>query len=798
MITLKHIDKKYHPNKRNENHVLKDISITFPEKGMVMLLGKSGSGKTTLLNIIGGLDSAQKGEVQINDANLTSYNFKHWDEVRNRHIGYIFQNFYLMPNDTVYDNIKIALKMVGLTEEHEIEKRINEVLKLVGMPQYKFRKANQLSGGQQQRIAIARALAKDPDVIIADEPTGNLDSKNTMMIMNLLKEIAKEKLIIMVTHETRLAKHYGETIIEMEDGQITKTNQEGLKETIDTTSESDIYLHDLNHVSASNEQNPIDIYSDEETLSFKARLIVKNQSLYIEIPNHDFKHVHIVKPGDDLEIHEAARADMMKQETQKEQLSLSKLTIPHQRDKKSGVIPWKHSLQRALSSLKQSSKFAKLLYLGFAMSAAMFAVAISLFSNIYFFDDEAFLSEHKYTFDVTYASQPSLDTLLMHASEGPFDSYLLDRRSHTFIINLPRFYTTPSDASFESKIIPLEAIDESDLIEGSWPQSPHEVVISRQAALRMIEDNNFQRSGVNRLKDLVGLTYQSHGITFTITGITNHAASMVYGHLDHIYSLKTISPYTALSLLEADLEIKQGRNIETTNEVLTPYIENEAFIPSSIEVEGVSLEIVGTYEVADKQGDWMLMHLGALKEILHNTQAQNETHTYLFFTQSPRDAKTYLDAENLTYQDLYATERNQEVAHRVQSAGGLIIFTVVVMGLSALSMYFILRSSMMKRIYEIGVYRAIGVRRGDIMRIFTIEVLVITTLTSLLGYSFMRYILGYVDSVTAGIQETFNLSFIVFFTGVLLLYALNAFFGLMPLYRVLRKTPAQILTTYDL
>ena len=189
MIKVYKLDKRFNKHKRNEIHVLKDVTLEFPDTGLVFLLGPSGSGKSTLLNAIGGLDKVDSGNVIINNKEINRYRFNKWDYLRNQHIGYIFQNYVLLPEMNVYDNIAFALKLIGMSKA-ESEERIEYALKAVKMEKFKKRKVKNLSGGQQQRIAIARALVKSPDVIIADEPTGNLDANNTNQIMNIIKKIS--------------------------------------------------------------------------------------------------------------------------------------------------------------------------------------------------------------------------------------------------------------------------------------------------------------------------------------------------------------------------------------------------------------------------------------------------------------------------------------------------------------------------------------------------------------------------------------------------------------------------------
>ena len=222
MLKLENVNKYFNKNKPNEIHVLNNVSLDFDKTGLVAILGPSGSGKTTLLNLIGGLDKVDDGEIYINGKKITNSHSDSVDKIRNLNIGYIFQDYKLIDNISVYENIAISLKMIGEKDERKIKKNVQYVLEAVNMYRYRYRLAKTLSGGQKQRVAIARAIIKNPNIIIADEPTGNLDSKNSIAVMDILKSISKEKLVILVTHETELAKQYASRIIEIEDGKIIK------------------------------------------------------------------------------------------------------------------------------------------------------------------------------------------------------------------------------------------------------------------------------------------------------------------------------------------------------------------------------------------------------------------------------------------------------------------------------------------------------------------------------------------------------------------------------------------------
>lgn len=214
MIRVENIKKTFNPHSSARNQVLKGVSFELPDKGLVAIFGKSGSGKTTLLNIIGGLEKADGGKIIVDGESMKGNE----DKIRNQKIGFIFQNYYLERGYTIAEIMRNAMLIAGFTDEKEIEKRTEEVLKLVDMERFKNKQGDALSGGQKQRVAIARALIKGADVILADEPTGNLDAQNTYKVMDILKEISKTKLVVLVTHEVTLIKKYADTHIKIVDG----------------------------------------------------------------------------------------------------------------------------------------------------------------------------------------------------------------------------------------------------------------------------------------------------------------------------------------------------------------------------------------------------------------------------------------------------------------------------------------------------------------------------------------------------------------------------------------------------
>ena len=237
MLELKHIVKDYYINKE-PYRALHDINITFSNSGFVTILGPSGCGKTTLLNIIGGLDHYTEGDLVINGVSTKVYKDADWDDYRNKRIGFVFQHYNLIPHLSVLENVELALTLTGVAKE-ERKKRALEVLKIVGLAKEAKKKPNALSGGQMQRVAIARSLVNNPDIILADEPTGALDSVTSVQVMDILKNISKNKLVIMVTHNVEIANKYSTRTIRLKDGSVisdvTINNEDVLEESKNKT-----------------------------------------------------------------------------------------------------------------------------------------------------------------------------------------------------------------------------------------------------------------------------------------------------------------------------------------------------------------------------------------------------------------------------------------------------------------------------------------------------------------------------------------------------------------------------------
>ena len=299
MIKLSQVDKYYRKGKPNAVHALDSIDIELPSTGMIAIFGRSGCGKTTLLNAIGGLDHPDSGTVTVMGEDM----FWDPDTVRNKHIGYVFQNYCLLTGETVFENVAVSLRLCGVSDSDEIEKRVLQSLSAVGMERYRDRMPNALSGGQQQRVAIARALVRSPDIILADEPTGNLDDRNTLGVMDILKSLSASRAVILVTHEAELVDKYCDRVIEMKDGKVISVYDNQSPAAMSDRKNTAVYLGDLPKSNFSLGNVNISYYGEPQG-DIDIRIVSANGKLYLKCETENV----IISGGED-ELREGKREE---------------------------------------------------------------------------------------------------------------------------------------------------------------------------------------------------------------------------------------------------------------------------------------------------------------------------------------------------------------------------------------------------------------------------------------------------------------------------------------------------------
>ncbi|MDE6141334.1 MAG: ABC transporter ATP-binding protein, partial [Bacilli bacterium] len=383
------INKYFYKNKKNQLHVINNTSLELPDKGLVTLLGPSGSGKTTLLNVIGGLDNFNSGSFNINGTEILKRNYHKMDKIRNLSIGYIFQDYKLIDDMSVFDNVAISLKMCGIKDKGVIKERVDYVLGVLDLYRYRKRPASTLSGGERQRVGIARAIAKNPDIVICDEPTGNLDSKNSIEIMNIIKYISKERLVILVTHEVELAKFYADRIIELEDGKIVNDYINEDTRDLDYSMDNKIYLKDMkDHQKFKKDGIEINYYSDD-VKDIKLNLVVRDGNIYIETENA--KGVEVINESSAHELVDDHYKKIDKSIYEKYQFKMGEF-----KDKRySSVYNIFSMLKYGWNRIKNSTKLKKIYILCVAISAALIMYSMSSMFGITNIHEEDYLNTDK-------------------------------------------------------------------------------------------------------------------------------------------------------------------------------------------------------------------------------------------------------------------------------------------------------------------------------------------------------------------------------------------------------------------
>lgn len=403
MIKLEKVNKYYNRHKKNELHIINNVSLNLEDHGLVALLGQSGSGKTTLLNAIGGLDNVKSGKIYINDKKITSRITTKRDKIRNLQIGYIFQDYKLIENISVYDNVALVLKMIGIKDKKEIKTRVEYILEKVGMFRYRNRPAGMLSGGEKQRVGIARAIVKAPNIIIADEPTGNLDSQNSLEIMNIIKAISKEKLVILVTHENDLAKFYATRIIEIQDGTIKKDYINEHSNELDYQVENRFYLKDFKNIKTiENENTNINVFSDKDE-KVELDIVIKNGNIYIKSKHNE--RLEIVDENSNIKFVNENYKKIKKEEIEKYNFNFENIINKNIKKKYTSIYNPITLIINGFKNVFGFSILKKILLLGFFVSAMFIVYSVSTIRGTLNIKDEDFI---KYNSNYIIAELPNV------------------------------------------------------------------------------------------------------------------------------------------------------------------------------------------------------------------------------------------------------------------------------------------------------------------------------------------------------------------------------------------------------
>lgn len=816
MVRLEKVNKYFNRRKKNEIHIINNTSLTFEDTGLVALLGTSGSGKTTLLNAIGGLDKVNKGKIYINGKKITRRRTYAVDKIRNLNIGYIFQDYKLIDNLSVYENVAMALRMIGVKDKKEIEKRVNYVLESVNMYRYRNRPAKMLSGGERQRVSIARALVKNPNIVIADEPTGNLDSKNSLEIMNIIKAISKEKLVILVTHEVELAQFYASRIIELQDGKIIKDYPNDTKEALDYRLENKIYLKDFANVQTIENPNlNVDVYADNNE-KIEIKVVVKNGNIYIQSEN---RKIEVVDENSAVELVNDHYKKIDKSIYQEYEYNLDNIIDKKIKPRYSSIYGMLKSIYQGFRKLAHYSVLKKILLIGFFASAMFIQYAISNIAGTRDVQDTDFITRNKNYLQVDMANVKVEDFVNYENLEEV--AYILPGDSMvSFKIKFDDYYQTARyTLELSGSLTSIDTISKEEIISGRMPENEYEIVVDKMVLSKMLNSDSGiakhmgikseqellnKKASIDKMKEftIVGIVEKNspsiYASNSVFINILNHTKASAYGmgifYTDVAGEQQEEDSILDYNLYLDDITLTKGRMPTGDYEVIvneSQKYEMKLNKPIKTKVNEKELTVVGYYKSKSNRQDYLVSNNTIKYSVIEKSNGMMIYPKDEIATLNKFNNEYHLDIKNK-----YEFDKENYLRERKESMISSIIFAGVILAISLVEIYLMVRSSFLSRIKEVGVLRAIGVKKADIYRMFLGEILAITTCTSMPGIILMAYILKAIAQVPyMGRMYIINVGTVGL--SILLVYAFNILVGLMPLMRVLRKTPAQILARHD-
>ena len=809
MIKLENVNKYFNRHKKNQIHVINNTTLTLEDAGLVALLGPSGCGKTTLLNAIGGLDKINSGRIYVNGKKIAKRCTAKVDKIRNLNIGYIFQDYLLVDDKSVFDNVALSLKICGIKDKKEIKTRVNYVLEKVGMYRYRNRPAGMLSGGERQRVGIARAIVKDPSIIIADEPTGNLDSRNTLEVMNIIKAISKDRLVILVTHETELADFYASRIIRIEDGKIVSDEENNHTNELDYRMDSKIYLKDFENQDSYGEDNvKINYYSDDKR-KVELNIVVQNGNIYIEAKNNE--KLEIVDSTSSIELVDDHYKKLSKSIYEEYKFDFDKIINKNIKKRYASVFNPISLIINGFRKVRDYSFVKKILLIGFFISALFITYSVSSLFGINKIDESKFITINK-DYLVVNSKKIKVSDYVKYEKDEDINYVLLGDSNLSFNFLLDDYYQARGETDvFNASLSSISMINEKDIISGRMPENNKEFVIDKKTFDNYYENGTGRYVGIKKPEDLFGRDIKIGALSgYTIVGVVDKISPSIYvdesefldlminnsvNYYDYMYGNENKDDKTRIyNYKNYNVNIKKGRlplndyEVIVNNQYKDFYKLNKTI---DYKVNGKKLKIVGFYTSSDYI-DYYLTNDNTLKYELVTKSSD-----MIFY---PKDKDKVLNKyrdEGLNIKSSYDYSRDRYISDRKDQLESSMIFGIIILAISLVEIYLMMRSSFLSRIKEVGIYRAIGMKKKDIYKMFVGEIIAITSIASVLGVALMSYIL-YELSFIGDISDKFMVNAKTVLITLAFVYLFNLIVGLLPVKLTLRKTPAQILSRTDI
>ena len=823
MIEIRNLKKTYDKRTRNAHQVLHGMSFTLPDTGFICILGQSGCGKTSLLNAIGGLDAFDSGHIITENTHITRSGSRKMEKERNAHFGYIFQNYYLLSEHSVAYNIYLGMHSMPLSKKEKMQ-RVRVALEKVDMFRYRKRPVGQLSGGQQQRVAIARAIAKNPKVIFADEPTGNLDEANTMNICSILKELSKESLVVMVTHEERIAKFFADRIITIEDGRITNDTTDWQRGVMDAGEKGAIYAGEYQESHTESEGISLRLLSQTEAAAVQLTVITEKDRIIIK--TSDPRVVLCSEVNASPRLIEGDRplitVDNFSNAEAGDSLFCPAAEKTGKRRQGLGIS----FLLREAKSLVSSRRLGKIGTVVFlVLLSVMLSVSVADLMTVANINPEDFIHTDSHVLEFAFHRGPDMPrtewdigkyikTYMEYLESSGLDFDYVSSSGRYFIY---KDYTVPQLGELELKMqavnyAHIDRLDPSTVIHGRMPERSDEIVIDRWLIDKYLEEEGILQNIIPSREYFIGKKLaNSNKSSFspTIVGICDSGEPVMYLSTEILYSLCRnslelmsfsefceITGYSTYDTLEPNeciaLPDNAGKAYITymgTNHSMSNgknfYIKDApinvghgitaGFVVADEIIENLYIETVSDYSefsiwCADKEA--MKTHIA---------------------TDFPKELEGMLE---VSYTDRWEEAYKEYEKNTNLKFDARTIVTATVFAIALVMLYLMQRSKINEHMDVVTVYRLLGVPKLNLLFVFAVETTTIT-LKYALPSVFLTW-LG-INALTMLPSLSFSMIYPLSAAALTLLAILviRLLFSVLPVLRLLYDPPAKLAASHD-
>ncbi|MDE6852517.1 MAG: ABC transporter ATP-binding protein/permease [Lachnospiraceae bacterium] len=817
MIRISHLNKYFNRGSKNELHVVNDVNLEFGNTGLVCILGESGSGKTTLLNVLGGLDTFAGGEIQIEDTILKKYQPSRIEPLRNEKFGYIFQNYFLLQDYSVEYNVKLALNLYDLTEE-EKDARVDYVLKQLRINRYRKKLVSKLSGGQQQRVSIARALVKSPQIILADEPTGNLDEENTLRTMSILKNISKECLVILVSHERRIVEFFADRIIEIRDGCIIQDRDNIIRENYQRGDDANIYLRELDKVTLENEQGHFDLYqnADSEEPQIRLNLAWKNGKLYVQ----NLMEQDVVLAGEETGCQmldeERPKLDL----TDVENFSYDLEELPA---KKTGQLSFREIWKMALENIRLMGRKQIFVVVVMLAAAVLLTITLADFSNSILLDRTQIVSADSHYASLQFRRQSYYEQEEVMDSVGNlYDTYLADS---SFVDGI---FVEPDDSlsiplkgyvqmrSFSGGLdqfsyVSADHLQKEDLLFGEMPEKYDEIVVDRLVLERFMKSKGNLANLYHSIEEFLGQTVSVnvYDLSMRIVGICDTQEMSVYCGQNILYAFSmTAEKIASVGELQKqypgeydDLVLNDDQILTADSKSLSNVWEDDKRLQAEkYLLYDNEFDIAGIIP-DDYPFDFVLSENSCSNLQRRYVISSNKCSIYLEDPEKELPELQKLVDQINQDEDVYAVEVRLSMPYQKQlqeyekarraGVDSKKIFAGVIFLLSLIMLYFTVKSNAISRSEELTVYRLLGIGKRSILCAYMLEMLLINTYTSLPAILLTSVVLKLVSSIPS-LEMQLLFPWWMILILIVTFYLVNVIVSILPVNGILSKPPAKL------